>query len=347
MRNEPILLERLRDMLADIGSKLEAGRKIDRDLSQLADMFASIDPAELMRAEQEIVATASLHRWRPTPSLTARLFSLRVSDATQMEMVDGLGNLFIFHRDGRLREAALRKLHGPLPNPFLVMAVAWRLNDWAAPVRRAAADCAARTFPETRPKILAEAGLTLLTRYPTWGRLESTPALLDQVVSQRGVGPCMAKLLANRRTGPTASTLHHVLRTDSLDTYLDDLARGAVQPAVRATVLRSLIDGYVEWPNGWRWKWVDKSMGLRRRETVFERRSLTVGSDRNRYIVSGLSDRAAMVRKIAMSGLIRYPTAVADARQLASAMLTDRSAAVRRRAAFILGRSPSRPASIG
>ena len=59
-----------------------------------------------------------------------------------MEPFPGLRYLFIFHGDETIREAALGKIVSGLPSPFLFAAIAWRLNDRALPVRRAAAECA-------------------------------------------------------------------------------------------------------------------------------------------------------------------------------------------------------------
>lgn len=343
MRDFTILPDDLRDTLLDIGSKLTEGHKIGRDFSQISDMFAALDPADLPRAESEIVATACLYHWRRESSVIEKLLGTRVSDADQLNAVDGLEYVFIFHRDGRLREAALRKIRGPLPNAFLFAAIAWRLNDWVTPVRQAAVDCATRAFPNTSGEIVAEASMILLARQTTWGRWGSERAILDNAMSRHDVASCLASIFANRTTGPMASLLRQALRGGSMDKHLDYLAVSAVQPAVRAAATQSLVNGYTEWPAGWRWRWIDKSMGVRRRETEFARRALTVAVDRESLIRRGLKDRAAAVRNAAISGLIRNQADVADARQLASAMLTDKSAAVRERAEFVINRDMPKP----
>lgn len=343
MADTTTLPDALRNALADIGPKLEAGRKIERDISGIASLFVPIKPSDLPQAENEIVAAASLYRWRREWSVIEKFLNTRVSDAAQLAVVNGLEYVFIFHRDGRLREAALRKISEPLPNPFLFAAIAWRLNDWAAPVRQAAVDCAARTFPETSPEIVAEAGMTLLTRQATWGRWGSERALWDAAISRSDVAQSLARLFATRTTGPMASLLRQALRSESMDEHLDYLAHDAVQPAVRATAIQSLVNGYTEWPNGWRWRWIDKSMGVRRRETEFARRGLATSTDTHGLIRRSLNDRAAAVRNVAISGLIQNQADMPDARQLAATMLADRSAAVRERAEFIINRNLSQP----
>lgn len=333
-----ILPDDLRDTLLDIGVKLADGRRIVRDLSRVADQFGALDPGDLPQAEREIVEAASLYPWRRDWSVIEKIFATKMTDADQLNCIDGLEYLFIFHRDGRMREAALRKIRCPLPNAFLFAAVAWRLNDWAAPVRQAAVECAERTFPVTAAEIVANAGLILLTRRTTWGRWGSERAVLESTISRRDVALHFAQLFASRTTGPMASLLRQALRSDSMDQHLDYLAVSVVQPAVRAAATQSLVNGYTEWPNGWRWRWIDKSMGKRRRETEFARRMLTVPTDRDDLIRRGLKDRAAAVRSASISGLIQNQAQMADARQLATSMLTDRSAAVRERAEFVIKR---------
>jgi hypothetical protein len=327
--------------LEAVGAGLRAGRPLGTEVAAAASSLNAIDPHHLSQAEQAIVKVAALYRWRREPSALESLLTGRVSDADQLRRVDGLELLFLFHRDGRLREAALRKLAGPLPGAFVFAAVAWRLNDWAEPVRRAAAECALRCFPRTAPQVIAEAAAVLLTRQATWRRWDGERDVLEAAFGRDDVAACLAQIIATSRTGPMASLLRRALRSDSIDKHLPRLPGDAVQPAVRAAALQVLIVGSADWPIGWRWRWIDKSMGVRRRETAFATRPLTVRVDPARLIQAGLQDRAAAVRNAAMAGLIRDQSAVADAGSLASAMLGDRSAAVRARAAFVLGRVPT------
>lgn len=339
MPTRTILSPNIRTMLEGIGSKLEGGEHLGSEVAEAVNLLGRLDPRELAPAEREIVEAGALHRWRSEPSLIANLFTRKVSEADQLQSVAQLEYLFLFHRDGRMREAALRKITGPLPNPFIFAAVAWRLNDWAEPVRRAAVECAARSFPATAARVVAEAALSLQTRRATWGRWDQESKILDAAFERRDVASCLAALIGTRVTGPMASLLRQALRNGSMDEHLQLLSADAAQPAVRAAAIQSLIRGYAEWPSGWRWRWIDKSMGVRRRETAFERRPLVVRSDAARAIRLGLDDRAAAVRIAAMSGLIQEQATLEDARSLALPMLEDRSAAVRERAEFVINRA--------
>lgn len=339
MHSTPVLPDRVIAPLRSIGSKLEAGEQLGVGVTESARMLNRVDPRDLAQTEREIVEAAALHRWRREPSLMEKLFASRVSDADQLRSVENLEFPFLFHREGRMREAALHKIAEPLPSAFIFATVAWRLNDWAEPVRRAAMECAARTFPSTPPPIIADAASVLLTRKATWGRWGREREVLDAAFERRDVASCLADLIGTSATGTMASLLCQTLRNGSMDVHLQRLSVDAVQPAVRAAAIQSLIRGRAEWSVGWRWRWIDKSMGVRRREPVFETRPLMVLTDAGSMIRLGLADRSAMVRNAAMSGLIQEQTAMIDARELATTMLKDRSPVVRERAGFVIKRA--------
>lgn len=339
MPSTSILPENITASLRVVASRSATGEPLGAEVVESVKLLHSVDPRDLVQAEREIVGAAALYRCHGEPSRMEKLFTGRVSDADRLRSTERLEFLFLFHRDGRMREAALRKITGPLPSAFLFSAVAWRLNDWAEPVRKAAVECAARTFPATSARVVAQAACVLLTRQATWGRWGGEREILNAAFERRDVASCLADIMGASATGPMASLLRQALRTDGMDAHLRRLAVDAVQPAVRAAAIQTLIKGRAEWPVGWRWRWIDRSMGVRRRETAFETRPLAVRADMESMIMLGLDDRAGTVRSVAMSGLIQEQSAVADARALASAMLDDRSPAVRERAEFVIKRA--------
>lgn len=323
-------------MLSRVGKKLEQQQDVEGDFPGIVAGLSEIPPAHLARAEADIVEAAHLYRWRRETPVIARLFSLRLTDREQLKHVQGLEFLFLFHRDGHIREAALHKLVDPIPGAFLFVALAWRLNDWVSQVRAAAVDCAMRVFPLTAPEVIAEGAMVLLGRDGTWGRWASERQILEKTFERPDVAEKLADILATRVAGPSATVLRHALRGTAIDRYLGQLARDAIQPAVRAVATQALIDGVARWPNGWQWRWIDKSMGIRKAETAFESRSLTVRSDRFAQIEAGLGDRSAVVRNTAISGLIRHRDTAPSVRYLAEPLLNDRSRRVRERAEFLL-----------
>lgn len=323
--------------LAEVSAKLRASDDAASSLSVALDLLAHLDPGHVARADGEIATVAGLDR-QPPQSLLGKIFSPRPSGASQLLRTPGLEYLFVFHRDGRLREAALLKITGGLPSPFLFAAVLWRLNDWAEPVRQAAARCASRSFPATNPAVVARTAAELLVRQASWRRWQEERSILDEVFGRSDVAAELANLMAAATTGPQASMLRHALRTPVLDQYLEQLAFDATQPAVRAVALRTLIDGKAEWPSGAAWRWIDKSMGLRRRETVFDHRSLKIPPSRAILIKHGIRDKSAAVRRVALTGVIRHMLGTEEARAFAEPLQFDRSSSVREKAEFILQR---------
>lgn len=335
MVRSTLLPAELLSILKEVGTKLRYGGDAGAELKRALGLLAGLEPGHVARADGEIAAAASLHS-RPPQPLVGRLLSPRPSETEQMLALPGLEYLFLFHRDGRLREAALLKITDGFPTPFLFAAVLWRLNDWAAPVRQAAARCAERSFPVTAPSIVARTAAELLVHQVSWGRWRDERTILDRVFSRDDVATHLAELIARERTGPQASTLRYALRTPALDQHLERLAYQAVQPSVRALALNALIDGKAEWPSGTAWQWIDKSMGLRRRVPVFDHRSLSVAAPRKELIEQGVNDRSAAVRRIALTGIIRHLLGTEEASAFATPLLQDRSPSVRERAEFIL-----------
>lgn len=321
--------------LAEVGARLQADGEIASSLSRALGLLADLDPSHVARADGEIAAAAGLYR-QPPQSRFSSIFSPRRSAAAQLLQIPGLEYLFIFHRDGRLREAALLKITGGLPNPFLFAAVLWRLNDWAEPVRQAARRCANRSFAATKPAIIARTAAELLVRQATWQRWQDERSVLDEVFGRSDVAEELASLMSIAATGPQASTLRYALRTPALDMHLEQLASNAVQPSVRAVALGALIDGKVYWPSGSVWRWIDKPMGLRRRQAIFDHRVVAIAQPVRALIERGLRDKSAVVRRVALNGIMGHMLGTADARALAAPFMSDRSSSVREKATYIL-----------
>jgi hypothetical protein len=247
----------------------------------------------VVRAEREIADAAHLlHHWRRPK---ARFISLSAwpSDIEALGRTPGLEYLFVFHKDGTVREAALNRIASGLPSPFLFAAIAWRLNDWAPPVRTAAAECARRAFPLTSAAILAEAAIALLSRESSWRRWTNERAVLIETFGRPDVAAAIAEIIKNKPTGGIASVLRLALQNSGLDPFLEMLARRAAQPMARAVALQALIEGDANWPSGFAWQWIDKSMGVRKRVRTFSRRPLTITISRRSAITIGTADRSS------------------------------------------------------
>lgn len=325
----PDILEALRQL----GTCLAAGEPVGDGAADLASRLGRLGPEQLPRAEPEIYEAAGL--WRTYES-TYSPAPRRLSALGELDKTDALKYLFLFHRDGRIREAALQKLAGPLPSAFWFAALAWRLNDWVRPVRAAAIAAAHRCFPATTPEVAAGAAATILVRMKDWSRWSTERAVVTTHFARSDVLSRLADLIAERVTGAMPTLLWHALRHPEMDAHLERLALSARQPGVRASVLATLARGTIEWRVGTQWRWVNKALGKGGLEAVMASRELTVQVDLPTLIRAGLADRSGIVRKAALSALIRHRLDFPDAADIALRMRADRSPGVRERAAFLL-----------
>jgi hypothetical protein len=262
------------------------------------------------------------------------------SDAALVGRVPGLEYLFLYHCDGRVREAALRAIAGPLPAPFHVAAVAYRLNDWAWQVREAAAACIGRTLPASAARAIAPAALFLLDRGRHWQRWQAERGVLDAALGREDVVEGVAAEIAARAHGPMARALAAALRWPAMDRHLAGLARRARQPAVRATAFAALFSGRARWPVRMCLRWIDKSLGRSEWVADYAERPLAPSGEAV-SIEEAARDPAIAVRKVAAQALIDRGIGDAQALRLLQDLATDPSRAVRERAAFALERQAS------
>jgi len=335
----PALSEELTRLLDDVGSKLAAGRDVGETFEPVPRLLGSLPVTAIARVATEIANAARLWRWAPPEKGLGTLFRVKLTQREQLDRHDALKYLFIFHNDGYLREAALNKMTGSLDAPFFVVAIAWRLNDWVEPVRRAAARCGARTFPETSDDVIARAGLGLHLQRFSLGRWGGEREILEQALGRPGVSESLAALLATGPTGPLSRIFREALRRDGLDPHLEAIARTAVQPAVRALAARTVLSGIATWVDGYEWKWIDKAFGVRHRVPRQAARQIVRTISPDDMMAAAAVDPFVAVRKVAIDQLIREPLLFADRRKIAAGLARDANASIRERAAFALEHS--------
>jgi len=331
-----LLPENLRSALTSLGKRLAKNQPPGAEWDVALNLLAKLPASSISRIDGLIATQAQLYQyWRSYSTNPTH----DISDVLELMLrTPKLEYLFLFHKDGYAREGALDKLPGSLPSPFFVAAVALRLNDWVAPVRQAAANCARRCFPLTHPDILAEAAATLVIHRAIWGRWKDERRVLDELFCRADIAEPLAAFLIRSMSGPAARSLSFALRTPMLDVYLERIVRDAVQPSVRAIGLRTLIEGRAQWTAGSEWQWIDKSMGRRRRAPVFAHRQLTVPVPKLPLMEVGVRDRSPVVRRVALDGVMRHALDSREGRGLAAVLAFDPSPSVRERAQFILAR---------
>lgn len=336
MTKPTVLPADVRRLLSAVGLRLHNGESVRTEIHPAIAALSKLPPTTISQAARAIADIAKLHRWRPERPFFESLFRRRLSDKEQLLQLPQLAYLFLFHSDGRTREAALQRISGGLPSPFLYTAVAYRLNDWAEPVRAAAFACAQRCFPLTAPEVIAAAAEALLLRQDSWGRWGKEREVIDAAFGRPDVASSLASLLCQARTGPASRILRSVLKRDAMDQHLQTLAAEAAQPPVRALAVQALATGKATWVAGTEWKWIDKSMGRRLRVPGYESRELSPIADPARVIELAARDRSAVVRRTALAALIGDYLDTEQAKAIATQLQADTSPSVRERAQFVL-----------
>ncbi len=292
--------------LAEFSAARLAGRVENEVLADVEASLATLSPADVSWADLAIATAAQLWRRPERRTSLMSFFQPHTDDINMLEKNKMAASIFLFHRDGFVRERALNSMTGGLTSGFMVAAMAWRLNDWVRPVRLAARLSFERALALTQPDVVSEAAPYPLSRWKTWQRWDPEQAVvLDRLFSRPDVVSAIGKRLREATSGPLAQMLRQMLRSPALDDDLIILARSAAEPAVRATAFHTLLDGEARWPVGFGREWVDKSFGIDRRVTLFGRRHITARTDKDKLLRQGLRDSSVAVRLLAADYLTK------------------------------------------
>ena len=242
--------------------------------------------------------------------------------------------VLIFHADGYVREAALRRLTSAASSTGRFVAITARLNDWVPQVRTEAAQAVRRIWPLTSPNIIANAAPYLFRQRYNWRRWADESTDLDEVLSNPDVAASVISLLLEGRSGALGRTLSQALRFPVYDIGVQKLAVEARLPDVRATAMKALFSGKAVWPVGYGWAWTDKSLGLRRRVVLTESRCIAAREPSD-LLDTALGDNSALVRKIAADVVVERMRDLPNIAEIEPRLANDRSTAVKDRAAYI------------
>lgn len=331
LRKRSVFTGRLQQALEIFREDIKEWRVSQGQVTLILDQLSRLPVADLVRAGQEIQLRAGLYRphWEQEASAHPKLLK-------HLDDIDGLEYLFLFHGNGYLREAALHKLDGVASSAFLFAAIAYRLNDWVEPVRRAAFTCALRVFPQTDPEIIVDAAMVLLNQKRLWERGRAEFVIIDETFSRPDVTQYLVARLKVVRNGAPGRVLIAALADERIDAYLPGLAQDSCHPAVRAVALQTLLKGEAVWPEGIEKAWIDKSMGLSRLTSSSKRRRLSYQHSIPPLITQGAVDRAVSVRKVAMQALVDNQNLWDEMHLIVEALRNDRSFSVRAGIDYIL-----------
>jgi hypothetical protein len=331
----------LETALIEFGKNLSKGIFSEVQFAKVVTAVGLLPPEAIVWADAKIAYHAEFYS-QPSPrpsflSLIGR--SVRRPSRSAFDLLvdaSNLAHLFLFHRDGYVREAALHRFPGPPESPFFLAALVYRLNDWVAPVRDAALRCAERVFPVIAPEVVISAAPFLLTRWRYWQRWEREGAsIIDTLFEREDVSTLLVMRFAQEANGPLATELRYSLRGQNLDRHLLSLAHYARQPNVRAVALKTLLCGHASWPIGFERKWIDKRFNNARRISLYAQRAITEQYATDTLITKGLQDKSAMVRRVAADALIERRETFADIEDAIAKLGRDPSPSLKERALFL------------
>ena len=334
----PVLPPPLAAKLAALGAR---PGKSDRELRDILAGLSALPAHLIVRASHEIAVAARLGWWQAQKrSWLEWPFGKPASERDLLAKSHDYAWLFLFHPSGYVREAALDTINTAPTSPFFFSALAWRLNDWADPVRQAAERCAKRVLHRTTAPVAANAALYLLDRRFAWGRWRDEPKLLDAVFERKDVIAALVVHLQAHSTGAMATCLRHALRYPNVDAHLPRLAAGAMQPQVRAVAYQCLIFGKASWAVGFKTVWIDKVYNRSRSAPGLQTRQIANIRPVADLIREAAHDKSPFVRKIAADALIADRAQSPDAAALIARLAKDRNSAIRSRADYLLRHPP-------
>ncbi|MCD4483961.1 hypothetical protein LQR31_05665 [Chromobacterium vaccinii] len=246
--------------------------------------------------------------------------------------------LDLCHENGFQREKALRAPLGPAPNAIFFAIAMRRLNDWAPKVREAARERLPTISENTNPEFVADVLCATLPHWVSWGRIEEDDRqVLLSIVSIKKVAESLKTRILSTTSGPTASVLTQLGRRDVFDCHLEEIAKKALQPSVRAKAYRCLLEGKVTWCSGREWQWIDQRYRKGRFNPILCNRALTIEAPFLETLQSASIDRSPIVRRVAGEILIRNLGRLGDAALiLAEQLASDSSPSLAERGRFIL-----------
>lgn len=270
----------------------------DAALSFLRDR---INPLEFATAERQIRDEFSMHSYYSIELGDLPLKATRASLRRRPE----LASVLLFHGNGRIREAALESMKGPLQLPIVFYGLVSRLNDWSPRVRSTARNAFARCFSETTPEVLLPAVWILLLNSKRWRRWEAEREFIFSVLNRHDLVTELVRKVANEERGGSSQLLRILCGSPHIDPLVPYLATQARKPHVRAIAVRSMAMGKVCFDDGTvERQWIDKSQGRFRLAPKLAER-LIGGYDTVALLSAALVDKSVIVRKEALDALIR------------------------------------------
>lgn len=269
---------------------VNVNRKVIADMSLLVNATTKISLANLDAWER-------LLRWEFFAALEStkppkwKMWTQQTPFLTWIDLCSG---------DGFKREKTLRTLTGAAPNSFFFALAIRRLNDWVPQVREAAREKIPEIAKNSDPEYVVDALFTILPHWSSWGRMDNPEKqVIMSIISIPKVTILLKSRIISATSGPMPTILSQVGRAETLDHYLFEIAKNAIQPSVRAKAYRCLLENKMVWFAGRKWKWTDKQYCKGRLEPILCERTLSVESPFKETLKLAMKDRSPIVRRVA------------------------------------------------
>ncbi len=310
------------------------------DLSLLVDVTSRLSLTHLDHWERLLRCEFARPQERSTPPFRWKFWTKpqpRPQPTPPLTWID------VCSGDGFKREKALRVLSGAAPNSFFFALAARRLNDWVPQVRCAAREKLPLIAQYSDPEHVVDVLCLILSHWNSWGRMENADkqTVLD-IISLEKVAHSLKSRIISAASGPMPSILAQAGRTTVLDPCLDEIARKAIQPSVRAKAYRYQLEEKMVWFAGKKWEWINKQYCKGRLQPILCERALSVAKPFEKILQLTARDRSSIVRRVAGEMLIRELERVGtEANRLATLLAADSSPSVAERGKFVLDRLDS------
>lgn len=317
-------------MLRKFFHSIDSRKKAVADMPLLADAMSHLSLTNLDRWER-------LLRWEfcmALESSTPDKWKFRTGTKPFLTWID------LCDRDGFKREKTLRTLSGAAPNSFFLALAVRRLNDWVPQVREAAREKLFKIASNSDPEHVVDVLCVILPHWTSWGRMkdEDKQVLLD-ITSIPKVVLSLKSRIISATSGPMASILSQAGRTEIFDKYINEIAKNAIQPSVRAKAYSCQLQNKMVWFAGRKWKWIDKAYCKQRLEPILCERTLSVSAPFLKTLKMAARDRSPIVRRVAGDMLIQKLNKIGtESFELAELLASDPSPSVAERGDFALKR---------
>lgn len=241
-------------------------------------------------------------------------------------------------RSGYVREESLRSLAGAAPNSFLLAIAVRRINDWVPQVQDTAREIVPKLFLASKSQDVVEALSVTIATWGSWKRVSGSDKLkLIEAVNEPELIEHFKRHILSSTSGPTSQLLSQLGQICGLDKDLEEIAKNAIQPSVRAKAYRSMLEGSISWVEGRKWKWTDHAYCKGRFFPIIGKRELSTAHPFIGILELSASDKSSAVRRVAAEQLIRRIEVYGkELMPLATRLASDNSYVVSYRGKFAL-----------